>query len=719
MKRSNTGALLAILGAFVASMAHADRPDYPQTPARPVTDTYHGVVVTDRYRWLEDDASAEVKAWVAAQNRLTRGHLDALPQRAAIAARVAELQGEKVTRRYAFQFRGGKLFALRFEPPANQDVLVVLPADGDTRRERVVLDPNALDPSGHTAIDFFSASFDGRRVAVSLSRNGSEDGDLHVFDVADGKALPDVLPHVGFPTAGGSVEWSADSSGLFYTRYPAPGERPPQDAQFYQTVWFHALGTPQSTDRYEIGRDFPRIAEIALSASRDGRYLLAAVRNGDGGEVGFELRSADGQWTHVAGFADGVKDIVFGRDNTLYARTLHDAVLGQIVALPAAAPVLAKARVVVPQADLAAEDLAVGSTRLFVKYRAGGPSIVRLFDLDGHALGKVDSPPVSETRLGPVLDDDTILLRTFGFTQPSTWYRFDGRRRSLAATSLIGRPAFDFHDAEVVRGFATSKDGTRVPVSILRRKGTRLDGSNPVLLYAYGGYGISMVPWFDPLNRLWLDWGGVYALANVRGGGEYGEPWHQAGRSTRKQNVFDDFAAVMQWLVDAGYTKPSRLAIMGGSNGGLTMGAAITQHPAAMRAVVSQVGTYDPLRWETTPNGQFNTTEFGSVADEAQFRALYAYSPYAHVVDGTAYPAVLMTTGDNDGRVAPFESRKMLARLQAATSSDRPILLRTDADAGHGIGSSLSSEMLESADVYSFLVDQLGMKRVVPAAARH
>ena len=271
------------------------------------------------------------------------------------------------------------------------------------------------------------------------------------------------------------------------------------------------------------------------------------------------------------------------------------------------------------------------------------------------------------------------------------------------------------HDAIVTRDFAVSRDGTRVPVTIVAPRGVKRDGSNPTLLYGYGGYGISMSPYFSPMLRLWLDYGGVYAVANVRGGGEFGEPWHLAGNLTKKQNVFDDFAASLRMLFDRGYTRPDKAAIMGGSNGGLLMGATLTQHPALMRAVVSHVGIYDALRWETQPNGEFNVTEFGSVKDPDQFRALYAYSPLVNAKDATAYPAVLFTAGDNDGRVAPYESRKMTARLQTATSSDRPILLRTEAAAGHGIGTALSTRIEEEADAYAFLVEQLGMRPVQSA----
>ena len=267
-------------------------------------------------------------------------------------------------------------------------------------------------------------------------------------------------------------------------------------------------------------------------------------------------------------------------------------------------------------------------------------------------------------------------------------------------------------DAVVEREFAVSKDGTRVPVTIVHRKDAKLDGNNPTLTYAYGGYGITMAPYFSPLLRLWLDYGGIYAVAGIRGGGEYGEPWHLAGNLTHKQNVFDDFAAALEMLVERKFTRPDKLAIMGGSNGGLLMGATLVQHPQLVRAVVSEVGFYDALRWELQPNGEFNVTEFGSVSNAEQFRALYAYSPYHNARDGVAYPAVLFSAGDNDGRVAPYESRKMTARLQAASASSHPILLRTESSAGHGMGTALSTRIEELADVYSFLVDQLGMKTV-------
>ena len=346
---------------------------------------------------------------------------------------------------------------------------------------------------------------------------------------------------------------------------------------------------------------------------------------------------------------------------------------------------------------------------IFVTFGDGGPSLVRVYSPSGKLLRELATPPASSVAVVERLEGDDALVATMSYVEPRTIHRYDARANRLERTDLCGRYPFAMDDAVVEREFAVSKDGTRVPVTIVHRKGIKLDGGNPTLLYGYGGYGITMSPYFSPILRLWLDYGGVYAVAGVRGGGEYGEPWHLAGNLTRKQNVFDDFAAALEMLIERKLTSPQKAAIMGGSNGGLLMGATLVQHPQLMRAVVSEVGFYDSLRAELQPNGSFNVTEFGSVKDPEQFRALYAYSPYHNVHDGTAYPAVLLSGGENDGRVSPYESRKMAARLQAATSSPNPILLRTEAAAGHGIGTSLATRIEEQTDIYAFLVDQLGM----------
>jgi prolyl oligopeptidase len=365
--------------------------------------------------------------------------------------------------------------------------------------------------------------------------------------------------------------------------------------------------------------------------------------------------------------------------------------------------------VVVTPGRSSIDGFVVAGSHLFVRYMAGGPS--KLVDKEiGKPERALDILPVSAVGELVRMPGGQVLFQNESFLDPPAWYRYDPAASRVKKSALAESSPADFSDAEVVRQTAVSKDGTHVPMTILRRKGTKLDGSNPVLLTGYGGYAISLAPTFSARRRLWLDHGGIWVVANLRGGAEFGETWHEQGRLTSKQNVFDDFIACAEYLIKSRYTSPEKLAIDGGSNGGLLMGAALVQRPDLFRAVVSHVGIYDMLRVETFPNGAFNVTEFGTVKEKAQFDALYAYSPYHHVKDGVDYPAVLFLTGDNDGRVDPMNSRKMTARLQAATHSSRPILLRTSSSSGHGIGTALDERVEQDADVFSFLFDQLGMK---------
>jgi prolyl oligopeptidase len=463
-------------------------------------------------------------------------------------------------------------------------------------------------------------------------------------------------------------------------------------------------------DTYALGKDFPRIAEVVLETREDGKQVLATVANGDGGDFAHYVLGPAGKWTQITRFEDQVTGAEFGPDDTLYLLSRKGAPRGKILRLPLADPALDKARVVVPETEAAIEALVPAATRLYVKDLVGGPSQVRVFDLDGKPQPSVPVKPVASVGQLLRLKGDEVLFRMETYVDPPAWYRYDLAAGKATRTALVRTSIADFSDTEVVRVFATSKDGTKVPVNILRRKGTKLDGNNPTLLYGYGGYNISMAPGFHPALRVWLEQGGVYAVANLRGGGEYGEQWHKAGNLTHKQNVFDDFAACAKYLIDEKVTNPDKLAIEGGSNGGLLMGAALTQHPELFRAVVAHVGIFDMLRFEQHPNGVFNVTEFGTVKNKEQFEALYAYSPYHHVNDRKAYPAVFLLTGDNDARVDPANSRKMTARLQSATTSGRPVLLRTTASSGHGIDSSLSERVAEQTEVYAFLFDQLGVE---------
>jgi prolyl oligopeptidase len=699
----------------------------PAAPKRPVTDEYHGIKVTDDYRWLENWDDPEVKQWSVAENARTREYLDRLPARAAIKERMHQLVAASSASYYDLQFRGGTLFAMKYQPPQQQPMLIALRSADDPASAKVVFDPNATSSKGSLAVDFYVPSPDGKYVAAALSENGSEDSTAHVFEVATGRQLPDLVPRVNFATAGGSVAWKGDGSGFYYTRYPQGNERAAQDANFYQQVYFHQIRTDPKQDVYVIGKDFPRIAEIQLHTSDDGRWLLAAVANGDGGQFAHYVMDGAGHWTQITKFDDGVVSVKFGAaedkstpDESLYLLSHKSAPRGQILRLSLAHLDLGQAKVIVPQSSgsgadessrASIENFVPANGRLYVIDVIGGPSQVRVFDNQDHPLPAPSLPPISAIGQVVSIGGGNVLFFTSTYLDPPAWYRFDAASGKATRTALFETSPVKFDDAEVVRDFATSQDGTRIPINIIRRKGTTLDSSNPTLLEGYGGFGISTKPFFvGSAVRIWLDQGGVDVLTNLRGGAEYGEEWHQAGKLTRKQNVFDDFIGSAQYLIDHRYTSPAHLAILGGSNGGLLMGAAFTQRPDLFRAVVSYVGIYDMLRVELDPNGAFNTTEYGTVKNPDQFKALYAYSPYHHVKGRTSYPAMLFLTGENDHRVNPMQSRKMTARLQAATSSDHPILLRTTSSAGHGIGTALDEEIEQGADVYSFLLDQLGIQ---------
>ena len=682
----------------------------PETPKKPVSTEYHGVTVEDPYQWLEEDTNPQVKAWSAAQNQRTRQCLDKLPDRAAVEKQLTEWYAKTSPSYFSLVSRPGILFAMKFQPPKQQPMLVTLAAADDLKSEKVVLDPNMMDTQGKTTIDWFVPSLDGKRVAISLSKGGSEDGTLQFYETATGKALPDTIAHVQYPTAGGSAAWNADGTGVYYTRFPRKGERPDADLNFYQQIYFHKLGTPDTEDTYSIGKEFPRIAEITLQASRDGKYILATVANGDGGDFAHYLLGPDGTWKQITQFSDQIKVARLGRDNALYLLSRADAPRGKILRLPLEVPELKNAAEIVAAGEAVIEQIVPSTDALYVGELLGGPSQIRSFDLNGKNETVIPIREISAVQEMLALEDGSLLFRDVSYTEPAAWFRCGNEEPEPVKTALRSTSPVSFSDIEVTREFATSKDGSKIPLNILFRKGMKRDGQNPTVLYGYGGYGISLSPNFEFTRRLWFDRGGVYVVANIRGGGEFGEDWHKAGNLTKKQNVFDDFAAAAEYLIKENYTRPEKLAMQGGSNGGLLMGAMITQHPDLMRAVVSQVGIYDMLRVELAPNGAFNVTEFGTVKDPEQFKALYAYSPYHHVADGTKYPSILMMTGANDGRVAPYHSRKMIARLDEANKSGNPILLRTSSSAGHGIGTALGERIKQLADIYAFLFAQLGMK---------
>jgi prolyl oligopeptidase len=680
-----------------------------------VADTHHGLQVVEHYRWLEDWNDPKVKSWSDAQNDYARKVLGSLPNREILTKRITEIMKEETRSQLSVDVAGGKVFILEHRPPKQQPFLTVADSLEKAAEARTLVDPNEIDPTGKTHLDWFVPSFKGDLVAVSLSSGGSESGDVHVYDVATGKKVHEVIPRVNGGTAGGDLAWLPDSSGFFYTRYPRGDERPAEDLAFYQQLYFHQLGTPTEKDRYELGKELPRIAEIQLEMHENGT-LLVTVQNGDGGEFAHFLRSPKGDWKQFTTFDGKIVQATFGPNQDLYLISRVDAPKGKILRLPIANLDLATAEVIIPEGeDTIVEDfwgtptVLPTESRLYVTYQLGGPSEIRVFDLKGQQLAKPEQPPVSAVGGLTRLAGDDVLFRMTSFIAPPAWFRYDAQNGKMIKTALETTSKVDLSSVKVVREMATSKDGTKVPVNILIPPSAKLDGTDPCIVTGYGGYGVSITPRFQPTYDVLRREGVIYAVANLRGGGEFGEEWHRQGALVNKQNVFDDFAAVLKHLIEKKYTSSSRLGIIGGSNGGLLMGAIMTQHPELPQAVVSSVGIYDMLRVELSPNGSFNVPEFGTVKDKAQFEAMVAYSPYHRVKDGTEYPATLFLTGQNDPRVDPMQSRKMTARLQAANAADTPILLRTTSDAGHGGGTALDERIAQTVDIYAFFFQQLGI----------
>jgi prolyl oligopeptidase len=723
-RRARTGlrVVLAVALSVVGPTFASGVRDAPATMRDTTLDTIQGIRIADPYHWLENGGDPRVRAWSDRQNVRARAYLDSLPTRALIKTRLRALIESSSSAFSQLAPRGEHVFGLYTDPKLQQPALVTLDAKANPATRHAVVDPNVIDPSGLTAIDWFEPSGDGSKVAVSMSKDGSEDGTLHVFDLDSGKEIDTPIAGVQYPTAGGSLAWAADSRGFWYTRYPGP-DTPASERHFNIQVYFHSLGSDSAHDVLALGTadGLERVSEVFLNNRANLPGVMAMVQRGDGNVWAFYVLRADARPVRIANYGDELVFATFGPDGAIYGISRRQSSNGWIAKLrpPFAPDSLAQAPMLIPPTDVAivsggAEqhmaDLAFGTGQLFVRDIVGGPNQIRIFDLEGKALGRLPLPEVAANGEIECLRSGDVLFDVETYLQPrryAIWHPGSGKSEP---TELRETSPISFEDAEVVREFASSKDGTQVPVNIIRRRGTKLDGTNAVLLYGYGGYGINLTPDFlGAFWRLWMDAGGIVAIANTRGGGEYGEAWHQQGMLTRKQNVFDDFDAVARHLIERGYTSSKHLGLLGGSNGGLLMGAMITQHPTLARAVVSEVGIYDMLRVEFDPNGAFNVTEFGTIQQPEQFKALYAYSPYHRVAQRIHYPAVLMLTGATDGRVNPMQSRKFTAALQWADPRGQPIFLRTNPNSGHGIGSSLDERIAEWADTLTFLFDQLGM----------
>lgn len=653
----------------------------------------HGVTIRDPYRWLENARSPKVQAWIDAQNAYADSVMGGLEDAAAITKRVRQLAITS-TEQYAPQLAKDTLFFMRDTPPQSQPVLV---AQAWPRGpQRVLVDTNPA--GGNVAIQEVWPSPSGRYVAYGTSANGSEATTIHVVNAATGKTLPDALVDAGGGTTGPVVAWDAHDRGFTYGKLP-------HDSLFGISLYHHVLGTPQARDRPEFGQGLSPIAEYQLLTSSDAKETAALVQFGDATPYRVYLRS-QGEWRRIFGSDAGITAGAFDGNRLLlvaFGKSDH----GHIVAV---SPDGSVTTLVPEQKNWVMYDVSPVQSGFLVTKLWGPDWRVDQYASNGRFVRRVPLPSTGigiETIASEARSAEAIVAYS-GWTIPSRWALYDAQSGSLRTVFAVRPPDANYSNIRTYRLTAVSKDGTHVPVTVLALKSTPKRPDDPAILTAYGGYEIPTAPHFIGTELAWLERGGVYAIANIRGGDEFGEIWHRQGRLTAKQNVFDDFNAAAQALVAAGWTSPPHLGITGGSNGGLLMGAALVQHPELYRAVVSYVGIYDMLRHQLYPNGRYNEGEYGTVADAAQFRALYAYSPYYNVRPQTAYPAVLLETGENDPRVAPWQSRKFAATLQAATTSRLPVLLLTRRAAGHGnIGASFSQRVGNAAAALVFFDNEL------------
>ena len=691
----------AVMTALLITAAAVGAPiEYPKTKKVEQVDDYHGTKVSDPYRWLETDVrtSKEVADWVAAENKVTFDYLATIPEREAIRKQLTTLWNYE---KYSTPFkRGGHYFFSKNNGLQNQSVLYTVDKWGDT--PRVLLDPNGWSKDGTVALGDVAISDDAKYAAYSTSEAGSDWQVIHVVDVASGKQLPDEIKWVKFS----GIAWTNDDKGFFYSRFPAvESGKAYQSLNRDQKVYYHRLGTPQSDDPVVYANaEHPEWNHDA-DVSEDGRYLIISTTSGTSSRNQVHVKDLQDAYAMPVTIVDKIEnDYSFvGNDGpVLYFRTDLKAPKGRLITIDLRNP----------SAEDAAKLQNVRYTghRFVANYLSDAHSDIRIYDTAGKLVRNVALDGIgSAGGFGGRSDDNETFYSFSSFATPPSVYRYDiatGEKSLVFRAKVAMNPA----DYEVKQVFYTSKDGTKVPMFISYKKGLKLDGNNPTLLYGYGGFDISMTPSFSISRLTWMNMGGVYAVANLRGGGEYGEAWHEAGTKLHKQNVFDDFIAAAEYLIKNNYTKPAKLAVQGGSNGGLLIGAVETQRPDLFGATLPAVGVMDMLRFNQFTAGRYWVDDYGSSANPEEFKALYAYSPYHNIKPGTKYPATLITTADTDDRVVPGHSFKYAAAIQEAQAGPAPVLIRIETRAGHGGGKPTAKVIEETTDEMAFLVKNLGMK---------
>ncbi len=695
--------------ALLAGCASSSMPvtlSYPATRTVAQVDDYNGVTVADPYRWLEDDNSPETKAWVEAQNKVTFGFLEKIPERAAIRDRLTKLWNYE---RYAVPYKvGGRYFFSKNDGLQNQSVLYTMTSFDAT--PTLLLDPNKLSTDGTVALADTSVSKDGNLLAYGLAEAGSDWQIWKIRNARTGQDLPDKLQWIKFA----SPAWTTDGTGLYYSRFDEPkaGDALTSLNKF-QKIFYHKLGTAQSEDKLVYERPDHDDWGFDEIVTDDGHYLVINVSTGSDQRnrvYYLDLTQPGAKVTPLLDDFDAQYAFIDNDGPVFWFQTNQNAPHGRIIAIDTTQPARAFWNEIVPEAPETLQGVSALNNSFVCTYLKDAHSQVKIFGLDGKLQREVMLPGIGDIAGFTGKRSDTETFYSYmSFTVPRTIYRLD---LTTSTSTIFRQPKVDFDpaDFETTQVFYTSKDGTRVPMFLTYKKGLKLNGTNPTLLYGYGGFDINITPWFSVANLVWLEMGGVYAVATLRGGGEYGEDWHQAGMKLKKQNVFDDFIGAAQWLIDHHYTSTPRLAINGASNGGLLIGACLTQRPDLFGAALPDVGVMDMLRFNKFTIGWAWMSDYGSPEDATEFKALYAYSPLQNIHPGTKYPPTLITTADHDDRVVPAHSFKFAATLQKAQAGTAPILIRVETRAGHGAGKPTDKLIAETADQYAFLLKELGMK---------
>jgi prolyl oligopeptidase len=687
----------------------------PKAATKPVIDLYHGTKVLDNYRWLENGTSPETQKWVAEELAYTRSILDPLPGRDAIHKRLTELLAiGSVT---PPEIAGKYYFYTKREGMQNQPVLYVRErtADGSsggvTAKDRLLVDVNQFAADGTVALDWFQPSDNGHYVAYGTSVGGSEMSTLHIIETKTGTVLADTIER----TRACSIAWEHENHGFYYTRYPKKGDVPAGEEMYNRHVFYHELGTDPDTDDkiFGEGRDPEDWPNVHLS--NDGRWLLIDVEQGwVKSELFLMDLKKDTPPTRVStGKQFLYRGVVY--EGKLYITTNEDAPRSRVFVTDAGDYERSHWKEIIPQSDAVLQGVAVFGGKLYAQYEQNASSQLKVFDLDGKKLNDISLPAIGTVfGSGGRWNRDEIFYGFQSFTFAPSIYRYNLKDNSTSLWTKVDAPSTNPSAYEVAQEWFNSKDGTRVPMFVVHKKDLAKNGHNPTLLTGYGGFNVSLTPAFSRTAYLWMEHGGIYAVANLRGGAEFGEDWHRAGMLEKKQNVFDDMIAAAEHLISEKYTDPHHLAIQGGSNGGLLMGAMITQRPDLFRAVICQVPLLDMIHYQDFQIAKLWIPEYGTSESVEQFKWLYAYSPYHHVKAGVEYPAVLFMTADFDTRVDPMHAKKMAAEMQAeaknGASRTRPILLRIEPKAGHGAGKPVAKQIEEFTDVYSFLFWQLGVK---------